>query len=225
MRLTVTHVLWGLPVAVVAAGLLAALWPAGDAPPMERIAAPPPALQPLNEAVTPLALVPTASPVTAPAAADALLDLSPEERQALASALADHPAREAEMRRVAGFLRLQRQVDAWRDSRTAQAEPSARRELAARIEAALPAALAARSVSTGEALQLQAQLIGDREPDADRAVAELNAWRSRHVPPAETPDRGFLAQQQALVAAYVGQPDKLEPALDALRRKHFPNPN
>ncbi|RZJ08078.1 MAG: hypothetical protein EOP39_14730 [Rubrivivax sp.] len=226
MRPTASQLLWSLPLAAMGSGLLAALWPAGEPAPT-AIAAATAMVTPSHEMSLPLvaATVPTVATAARANTPDPVQALSAEERQALQTALAHHPSREAEIRRVAGFMQLQRQVEAWRASRTAQADLITRRALAAPIEAALPAALADRSVSTGEALQLQAQLIADREPDAARASTELAAWRSRHVPPADAPDREFLAQQQVLVATYASQPDKLEPALDALRRKHFPSPN
>jgi hypothetical protein len=222
MRPKITHLIWGLPLATVLAGLLVALSPADEPAPPTR--APPLARMQPHEPPSPPSAAAVLAVRRAPAVAAPLEGLSADERQALAAALAHHPSREAETRRVAGFLRLQRQVDAWRDGR---ADPALRQELGTRIEAALPAALAARSVSAGEALQLQAQLIADREPDAARARAELTAWQARHVAAAREPDaseRAFLAQQQGLVAALGRQPDKLEPALEALRHKHFADP-
>lgn len=220
MPRTASRLLWGLPVAAMLMGLAAALWPAAEPAVPAKAATPAPvdaATQPSGP--QPLAM-PTPTLAAAPAPEDPMHGLSAEEHAALASALAGHPARDAEMRRVAGFLRLQRQVQAWREARASRPDAAG----AARIEAALPAALAARSVSAGEALQLQAQLIAAREPDPVRADAELAAWRMRHVVAAEGPgprEREFLAQQQALVVAYQGKPEKLEPALEALRLKHF----
>jgi hypothetical protein len=224
MRPLAFHLLWGLPLSAVAAGLLVALWPAGEPSPtvptvVARTSAPAPEASGIKPAP---ATVVMATPALAP---DPLQGLSPQERQALAAALSGHPSRDAEMRRVAGFLRLQRQVEAWRAARARPGDAAVRQELAARIEAALPSALADRSVSAGEALQLQARLITDREPDPARADAELAAWRTRHVPPAEAPDRAFLARQQQLVAAHSRRPDTLEPALEALRRQHFARPD
>ena len=223
MRPTIAHWIWGLPLATMLAGLLVALWPAGEPAPPAPAGSP--ARMRAHEPSSPPPAVAAVAPRPAPPVADPFEGLSADERQALAAALAHHPSRDAETRRVAGFLRLQRQVDAWRDGR---ADPALRQELGTRIEAALPAALAARSVSAGEALQLQAQLIADREPDAHRARDELTAWQARHVAAATEPDaseRAFLAQQQGLVAALGRQPGKLEPALDALRRKHFADPH
>lgn len=224
MPRTAFHLLWGLPVAAMLMGLAAALWPAAEPAATANAAGP----APVGAATWPATSKPlvtlAGAPAAAPAAEDPMQGLSAEERAALAAALAGHPARDAEMRRVAGFLRLQRQVQAWREARAKQPDAAA----AARIEAALPAALAARSVSAGEALQLQAQLIAAREPDAARADAELAAWRARHVVASAGPtarEREFLAQQQALVAAYQGKPEKLEPALQALRLKHFSGTN
>lgn len=203
-------------------GLAAALWPVAEPAGIARAGAP----ARVSAAVQQPASQPPAMAVqtAAPAPEDPLHGLSAEERAALSSAVAGHPARDAEMRRIAGFLRLQRQVRAWREARASQPDAAA----AARIEAALPGALAARSVSAGEALQLQAQLIAARDPDAARAEAELAAWRTRHVPAPAGPDhreREFLAAQQALVIAHQGRADKLEPALEALRLKHFAGTN
>ncbi len=173
------------------------------------------------EARAPVATAANLTTTAAPQNDDPLQGLTADERDALTAALAQHPQRDAEMRRVAGFLRLQRQVETWA---AAEREPALRRDLAARIEAALPTALATRSVTAGEALQLQSRLIADREPDTARADAELAAWRTRHVPPAAGPDtqeRAFLAQQQALASAGSLKPDQLAPALEALRQQHF----
>lgn len=165
---------------------------------------------------------------------DPVTELGAQERIALEQALAHHPHKAAEMQRVAAFLRLQRQVEAWREARLKGADAEALRALAAPVEAALPAALRARSLRPGEALQLQAALIADREPDAARRQQALAAWRAEHLPEApvgvDAGEQRFLAEQQAMVAAHQRLPREqqhplaLAAQLEALRRQHFSEP-
>lgn len=166
--------------------------------------------------------------------ADPVDELSAPERVALEQALAQHPQKAVELRRIAAFLRLQRQVEAWREARLNGADAATLRALAAPVEAALHAALQAHSLRAGEALQLQAALIADREPDAARRQQALAAWRAEHLTEApagvNASERRFLAEQQALVAAHQRlpreqqQPQALALQLEALRQQHFAEP-
>ena len=202
-------------------GLAAMPAPAGTAPSHA-----PGAAAQLREA-SPAPSAATASPPAGAAAADDdVAALTPEQRQQLAAALADHPQRDAELRRIAQYMRFQAQLEQWR-----QADAAKQPALARQLERALDERLARREMSAGEAQQLKAALLSTSEPDATRRAAALTRWQ-REVGTAALPavdlrearylqaQADALARWQALAAAG-RDPALLQAELQRLREQAF----
>src|SRR5690606_40794313 len=91
-------------------------------------------------------------------------DFTPEEWAALKDAMAQTPNPRAELERVVKYLRFQKGFEQWQ---TLQDGPDVltRRKLAEKLLAELPDRVAQVEVTCGEALLLQATLMGDIEPN------------------------------------------------------------
>lgn len=169
------------------------------------------------------------APATAPDPVPA--GLGAEQWQQVQAALADHPQRDAELRRIAAFLQLQGRVQAFAEARQRGATRSELAALARPLQAELPRHLALGELSAPEALRLQAALLEVTEPDTAAANQALADWRARHLsrPTGEAPhdprEVAFAQAQQAALATWQaggGQdPQALERDLERLRSAHF----
>ncbi len=166
---------------------------------------------------------------TAPDAVPA--GLSVEQWQQMQAALADHPQREAELRRITAFLQLQARVQAFAEARQRGATRGELATLARPLQAELPQHLALGELNAAEALRLQGALLELTEPDTTAAAQALADWRDRYVgrPDGEAPqdprEAAFArAQQTALANWQAGggrDPQALEHELEVLRSAHF----
>lgn len=128
----------------------------------------------------------------------------------------------AERERLVAYFGWQDAARRWR------ADPSDA-ALAAEVRAGLPARLARREVSAGEARQLEVALLAALEPDPARRVAAVQVFDAAQPAPA-APDTRTLAyrrEQAAAVASWQAvpaaqrDPATLKTELDRLRRVHF----
>lgn len=200
--------------------------PAAPAP-VARVGGLPAEVRPPPAATT---SAPEATTPAVPSAAAPPEGLTAEQWAELQQSLADRPDREAELRRIVGLLRLQRQVETLRDDTSLP--PAQRQALARAIQAELPAQLNAGSVSAAEAMQVQAAVLQVLEPDPQRAEAELRAWRERlQLPTAggvHPNAEAFEQAQRSLLQAYDQlspeqrqQQPPLEQQLEQLRAQYF----
>lgn len=173
-----------------------------------------PERSPVATVTRPTLLAPTAPPER----------LSTAQWQALQGQLADDPQRDAETARIVSLLAFQADVHtlaAWRARGQTGPERTA---LARRLAAGLGAHLAQRELSLGEARVLHTLLTEELGADAGPPPAPRPAGPDAH-------DAAFLAAQQQVVAHWhalpEGQrhPDALLTELDALRARHYPQPN
>lgn len=208
-------------VALVLAGLGAWAWPdePGSAP---QTAVAESATRP--EPIHAEAAAPQAAPATR---SERPPHLSEAQWQELQRALADHPRREAEIRRISDYLVLQSRVQAFKEARDRKAPKAELAALARPLQEALPAHLGRGELAAAEALQLQAALLQATESNPEQVRVSLTAWRERWLQPA-TPDprdRAFQHEQQALLARWQargsGDTQALERELEALRARHY----
>lgn len=152
--------------------------------------------------------------------------LSAEQWAALETEWRGRPDGAAERERLVAYFSWQHAARRWR------ANPSDA-TLAAEVRAGLPARLARREVSAGEARQLEAVLLATLEPDPARRAAALQAFDAAQPAPAP-PDVRTLAyrrEQAAAVASWHAapaaqrDPATLKTELDRLRRAHFAQHN
>lgn len=230
-----------------AAGLAGWLWWPGAAPRALADAALPPdatltagerrAAGPVPPSATVADLPLTAQAGPPPQAPDAPPPpgLSAEQWQALQASLAGHPQREAELARITALMGFRHDVARLRAlRRDGHATPEAL-ALAQRVQAGLPARLAAREISAADAQALQAAALDVLQPDAGRRAEQLAQWRAAlaAAQPAEAPDARELAFQRgqvALLAAWQAEPAaqrdpaQLQGRIEALRQSLFEAP-
>lgn len=161
--------------------------------------------------------------------------MSAEQWQALQASLADHPQREAELARITTLMGFRHDVARLRALRREGHATPEWQALAQRVQAGLPARLAAREISAAEALALQAAVLEVLQPDAGRRAEQLTQWRASQAAaqPANAPDARELAFQRgqtALLAAWQAEPAaqrdpaQLQARIEALRHSLFEAP-
>ncbi|MFZ2991155.1 hypothetical protein [Ideonella sp.] len=172
----------------------------------------------------------------APADSESLnrpLAMSPDEWQALQAALADHPDKDAELRRIVSLLQAQAQARRFSTLQQAGANTAELQQLARVIDAQLPGQLARSEISAGEARLTKARLLEVLEPDPAQRAQALRDWLSAMSlrMPAAAPDprdARYLASQAQISAAWRALPEsRRDPAalareLDALRLSTYP---
>ncbi|MDE2402824.1 MAG: hypothetical protein KGL90_14290 [Burkholderiales bacterium] len=103
-------------------------------------------------------------------------DIPPEEWKQLLDGLRDHPQREAELKRVVGYMRFKNDVERWTALKD-QPDTAERAQVGRRVLEALPAHFANQEVTSGEALMLQAAIYADLVPDEAQRKPLLESAR------------------------------------------------
>lgn len=154
-------------------------------------------------------------------------DFTPEEWAALKDAMAQTPNPRAELERVVKYLRFQKGFEQWQSLQDGP-DVLTRRKLAEKLMAELPDRVAQVEVTCGEALLLQATLMGDIEPNEgmrQQRLEQMGTKLCEAAPPAvaDPRDAEYKRREAAIVAAYQAQPEsRRDPAqlskdLDAAR--------
>lgn len=157
--------------------------------------------------------------------------VTPEQWQQLQQALANHPAREAELARVGEYLAFQNRFNRFQQLRQQpDAAPAELATLARALDAELPQRLARRELGAGEARLLKMALLQVLQPDDTLRQAALAAWADTEARLAagrtapDPRDATWQQQQAAAVAAWQALPEAqrdpraLEQQLETLRQ-------
>lgn len=163
--------------------------------------------------------------------------MTPEQWAQVQVSLANHPAREAELARIADYMAFRHDLARFQHLRqTPGVAPAELERLARSLDARLSDRLARSEMHAGEARLVKLALLDVLETDAGLRTVAAAAWAqvesalavSRAVPDAR--ESAYQAQQRATVAAWQAlppdrrDPRALEAQLDALRRHTFEAP-
>jgi len=153
----------------------------------------------------------TAMPATATTSAAGTPEgVSAADWAKVQQALAQHPQREAELRRIGQLLSYQSRVRRFQEARQSGAPATELRALARQLDGELDQHLANNEVSAGEAQTLKAALLEQLQPDTAARAMALAAWRRQQAAAAPSQpdprDATYLQAQASTVAAWQARP-------------------